>query len=71
VSSNSTRASWAAAVTASRGASEKAPITIAVDRLPSGRLGRVRLDLADKAAGGLDQELIGGTGHDWDEPAHD
>jgi ISXO2-like transposase domain/Transposase zinc-ribbon domain len=36
------------------GASEKAPITIAVERLPSGRLGRVRLDLANRA-GGLDQ----------------
>ena len=31
------------------GASEKAPITIAVERLPSGRLGRVRLDLAEMA----------------------
>jgi hypothetical protein len=29
------------------GASEKAPITIAVERLASGRLGRVRLDLAE------------------------
>jgi hypothetical protein len=29
------------------GATEKAPITIAVERLPSGRLGRARLDLAE------------------------
>jgi hypothetical protein len=36
------------------GASEKAPITIAVERLPSGRLGRVRLDLAEMA-NSLDQ----------------
>jgi ISXO2-like transposase domain len=35
-------------------ASEKAPITIAVERLPSGRLGRVRLQLAEMA-NGLDQ----------------
>jgi hypothetical protein len=36
------------------GASEKAPITIAVERLPSGRLGRVRLYLAEMA-NSLDQ----------------
>ena len=35
------------------GAGGKVPITIAVERNPSGRLGRVRLELADKA-GGLD-----------------
>jgi hypothetical protein len=36
------------------GATEKAPITIAVERLPSGRLGRVRLDLAE-VPNGVDQ----------------
>ena len=36
------------------GAFEKAPITIAVERLASGRLGRVRLDLADRP-NGVDQ----------------
>ena len=36
------------------GASDKAPITIAVERLPSGRLGRARLQLA-AMANGLDQ----------------
>jgi hypothetical protein len=36
------------------GASEKAPITIAVERLATGRLGRVRLDVAD-TLNGLDQ----------------
>jgi ISXO2-like transposase domain/Transposase zinc-ribbon domain len=36
------------------GSTEKAPITIAVERLPSGRLGRARLQLAEKA-NGLDQ----------------
>jgi hypothetical protein len=35
------------------GSSEKAPITIAVERTARGRLGRVRLELADKP-GGLD-----------------
>ena len=51
-SSNSTRASWAAAATASRaGHREKAPITIAVERLASGRLGRARLQLADMPSG--------------------
>ena len=44
-----------AAATAGRGAaSGKAPITIAVERLASGRLGRVRLDLA-KVPNGVDQ----------------
>jgi hypothetical protein len=37
------------------GATEKAPITIAVERLASGRLGRARLQLAEKA-NGLDLE---------------
>ena len=36
------------------GATEKAPITIAVERLPSGRLGRVRPQLADRP-NGVDQ----------------
>ena len=36
------------------GSTEKAPITIAVERLPSGRLGRARLDLAE-VPNGLDQ----------------
>src|SRR5215211_4571762 len=36
------------------GATEKAPITIAVERLPSGRLGRARLDLAE-VPNGVDQ----------------
>jgi hypothetical protein len=35
------------------GSSDKVPITIAVERIPSGRLGRVRLEVANKA-GGLD-----------------
>jgi len=35
------------------GSSDKVPITIAVERTPSGRLGRVRLEVADKT-GGLD-----------------
>ena len=39
------------------GATEKAPITIAVERLPSGRLGRARLQLADMPSG-LDQVLF-------------
>ena len=33
------------------GSTKKAPITIAVERLPSGRLGRVRLDLAGRLNG--------------------
>jgi hypothetical protein len=41
------------------GATEKAPITIAVERLPSGRLGRTRLQLADMP-GGLDQVEFAG-----------
>jgi transposase-like protein len=36
------------------GASDKVPITIAVERLPTGRLGRVRLEVAPKASG-MDQ----------------
>src|SRR4029453_15668980 len=39
------------------GATEKAPITFAVERLPSGRLGRARLQLADMPSG-LDQVLF-------------
>lgn len=35
------------------GSSDKSPITIAVERNPRGRLGRVRLEVADKS-GGLD-----------------
>ena len=42
---SSTRASSAAAVTASRARQPSA--SIAVERLPNGRLGRVRLDLAE------------------------
>jgi hypothetical protein len=43
-----------AAMASQVGHRRRAPITIAVERLPSGRLGRVRLDLADRP-NGVDQ----------------